>query len=118
MYPYTDNLLLGFGMDADEKTGRTGGLKFSMFNITDKANVTEDDKTVLENYVYSPALSDHKAMLVSPDKNIIGFSATDNYSNIKYLIYEYTGEGFERKAALTVSDSYNYYAMTDIRGIL
>lgn len=117
MYPYTDNLLLGFGMDADEKTGRTGGLKLSMFNITDRANVIEDDKTVLENYVYSPALSDHKAMLVSPDKNIIGFAATDNYSNIKYLIYEYTGESFERKAALTVSDSYNYYAMTDIRGI-
>lgn len=117
MYPYTDNLLLGFGMDADEKTGRTGGLKLSMFNIIDKANVTEENKTVLEYYPYSPALNSHKAMLVSGGKNLIGFAATDNYSSIKYLIYEYTENGFERKAALSVSDSYNYYAMTDIRGL-
>ena len=33
MYPYGDGLLLGFGMDADEYTGRTGDLKLSMFNI-------------------------------------------------------------------------------------
>lgn len=117
MYPYTDNLLLGFGMDADEKTGRTGGLKLSMFNITDPANVTEENKTVLKNYPYSPALNNHKAMLVSGGKNLIGFAATDNYSSIKYLIYEYTENGFERRAALSVSDSYNYYAMTDIRGL-
>ena len=117
MYPYTDGLLLGFGMDADEKTGRTGGLKLSMFNITDPANVTEDDKTVLNGYNYSPALSDHKAMLVSGDKNLIGFAATDNYDNVKYLIFSYTGDGFERRASLTVNDSYDCYAMTDVRGL-
>ena len=117
MYPYTDGLLLGFGMDADEKTGRTGGLKLSMFNITDPANVTEDDKKVLNGYNYSPALSDHKAMLVWGDKNLIGFAATDNYDNVKYLIFSYTGDGFERRASLTVKDSYDCYAMTDVRGL-
>ncbi len=117
MYPYGDGKLLGFGMDADENTGRTTYLKLSMFNITDPANVTEDDKTLIDGYAYSPALSDHKAMLVSSDKNLIGFAAIDNYDNIKYLIYKYTGDGFERVATLSIKDGYNYYAMTDVRGL-
>lgn len=117
MYPYGNDLLLGFGMDADENTGRTTYLKLSMFNITDPANVTEDDKTVIDGYAYSPALSDHKSMLVSPDKNLIGFAATDNYNSVKYLIYAYTGDGFDRVATLEIEDGYNYYAMTDVRGL-
>lgn len=117
MYPYGEGLLLGFGMDADERTGRTKDLKLSMFNIVDPANVIEDDKTVIDGYDYSPALSEHKAMLVSYDKNLIGFAATDNYNNIKYLIYRYTGDGFERVATLTIEDRYNHYAMTDVRGL-
>lgn len=117
MYPYGDGLLLGFGMDADESTGITKDLKLSMFNITDPANVTEDDITTIDGYAYSPALSDHKAMLVSPDKNIIGFAATDNYNSVKYLIYTYTGDGFDRVATLEIEDGYNYYAMTDVRGL-
>lgn len=117
MYPYGDGLLLGFGMDADENTGRTKDLKLSMFDITDPANVTEDDKTVIDGYAYSPALSNHKAMLVSSDKNLIGFAATDSYDNVRYLIYRYTGDGFERVATLTVKEGYNYYAMSDVRGL-
>ncbi|MBQ8740172.1 MAG: beta-propeller domain-containing protein [Clostridia bacterium] len=117
MYPYGDGLLLGFGRDADESTGITRDIKLSMFNITDPANVTEDDKTVIGGYAYSPALSDHKSMLVSPDKNLIGFAATDNYNSVKYLIYTYTGNGFDRVATLEIEDGYNYYAMTDVRGL-
>lgn len=117
MYPYGDGLLLGFGMDADERTGRTTDLKLSMFDINDPSNVSEQDKTVIDGYEYSPALSDHKAMLVSCDKNFIGFAATDNYDSVKYLIYTYTGDGFDRAATLEIQDGYNYYAMTDVRGL-
>ena len=117
MYPYGDGLLLGFGMDADERTGRTTDLKLSMFDINDPSNVSEQDKTVIDGYEYSPALSDHKAMLVSCDKNLIGFAATDNYDSVKYLIYTYTGDGFDRVATLEIQDGYNYYAMTDVRGL-
>lgn len=117
MYPYGDGLLLGFGMDADENTGATGDLKLSMFNVTDPANVTEQDKTIIDGCEYSPALSSHKAMLVHPQKNLIGFAATEEWRNEKYMIYEYTGSGFECKAVISVNDQYNYYAMTDIRGL-
>ena len=117
MYPYGDGLLLGFGMDADENTGRTGDLKLSMFNVTDPTNVTEQDKTIINGCQYSPALSSHKAMLVNPKKNLIGFAATEDWRNEKYMIYEYTGDGFVCKAVLDINNQYNYYAMTDIRGL-
>lgn len=117
MYPYGDGLLLGFGMDADETSGRTKDLKLSMFDITDPANVTEQDMTTIDGCQYSPALSSHKAMLVHPGKNLIGFAATDDWRNEKYMIYKYTGDGFEKQAVITVNDQYNYYAMTDIRGL-
>ena len=116
MYPYGDGLLLGFGMDADENTGRTRDLKLSMFNITDPTNVTEQDKTIIDGYEYSPALNNHKAMLVHKDKNLIGFAATDDYSNGKYVIFKYTDEGFVKAATLTIESDYKY-AMDDVRGL-
>ncbi len=123
MYPYADGKLLGFGMEADEKTGRTSFLKLSMFNINDPANVTEEDKTVINGYYYSPALNSHKAMMVQVNKNLIGFAATD-YENIKYAIYNYTGDGFKELAAVDINANYegsvrglfvedNFYIITD-----
>lgn len=99
MYPYGDGLLLGFGMEADEKTGRTSYLKLSMFNTIDPADLKEQDKTVIDPFSYSEATYNHKVMLVSVDKNLIGFSALDNKGNVAYLLYEYTGDGFAQKAA-------------------
>ena len=120
MYPYGEGLLLGFGMDADENTGRTSYLKLSMFNITDPANVTEQDKTVIDGYNYSTALDNHKSMLVHPDKNIIGFAAYDNRGGVRYMIYKHSENAFERVATLEVAydtkqDVYKYYDA--IRGL-
>ncbi len=116
MYPYGDGLLLGFGMDADENTGRTKDLKLSMFNITDPANVSEQDITKIDGKTYSPALYNHKAMLVDPDKNLIGFAATGNYQTMKYMIYEYVDDGFNKLAELEIDGEYKY-AMDDVRGL-
>ncbi len=124
MYPYGDGKLLGFGMDADEQTGRTTYLKLSMFDITDPANVTEQDKTIVEGYSYSTALENHKAMLVSPKKNLIGFPTYDptykavGDSRYKYMIYEYTGDSFVKKAELSIPWNSDYKLYYDsIRGI-
>ena len=111
MYPYGDGLLLGFGMEADEKTGRTSYLKLSMFNTSNPADLTEQDKTVLDPFTWSEALHNHKAMLVSTAKNLIGFPADMDRGQC-YFVYEYTGEGFNRKAALELQIDWknNYYA--------
>ena len=119
MYPYGDGLLLGFGMEADENTGRTSYLKLSMFDVTDPANVTEQDKTVIDGYNYSTALDNHKSMLVSPTKNLIGFAAHDDYGGIKYMVYEHKDGAFSNKATLELlydaDDVYMYF--DSVRGL-
>lgn len=116
MYPYGDGLLLGFGMDADEQTGRTTELKLSMFNIYDPTNVTEQDKIIIDNCQHSPALYNHKAMLVNKSKNLIGFATTGDFSNSNYIVLKYTDKGFITVATLKVENDYKY-AMDDIRGL-
>ena len=90
---YGENLLLGIGYEADENTGSTTGLKLSMFDISDPANVKEVGRTVLPGMTWCPAIEDYKSILVDPDKNLIGF-----YCDKRYFVYSYdeTG-GFTRK---------------------
>ena len=90
---YGENLLLGIGYEADENTGSTTGLKLSMFDISDPANVKEVSRTVLPGMTWCPAIEDYKSILVDPYKNLIGF-----YCDKRYFVYSYdeTG-GFTRK---------------------
>ena len=90
---YGENLLLGIGYEADENTGSTTGLKLSMFDISDPANVKEVSRTVLPGMTWCPAIEDYKSILVDPDKNLIGF-----YCDKRYFVYSYdeTG-GFTRE---------------------
>lgn len=113
MYPYGDGMLLGFGMEADENTGRTSFLKLSMFDVSNPQNVTEQDKTVIDGYYDSPALYNHKAMLVFKSKNLIGFAAEDSYGNVKYMLYEHKDGAFNRVAVLETEIKFDY----DIRGL-
>ncbi len=117
LYPYGEGKLLGFGRDADEKTGATRDLKLSMFDITNPANVTESDVTIVTGYNYSPALYSHKAMLVSPTKNLMGFAVEKSISSFSYIIYEYTGNSFARVAQLEVPFKSKEYYYEAIRGM-
>lgn len=40
LQPYDENTIVGFGREADEKTGRPFGLKIGIFNVTDSNNPT------------------------------------------------------------------------------
>lgn len=93
LFPYGEGKLLGLGQDADEKTGRTGGIKLSMFDINDPANVTESNKLILEAK-YSDALYNHKASLVDFEKNLIGFGVYGE-RGYEYCIFRLGDNGFE-----------------------
>lgn len=98
LQPYGEGLLLGIGQDADEETGRTGGLKLSMFDVSDKTDVTEKHKLILssENQ-WSEALYNHKAILADVNKNLIGFAAGDE----AYFLYGYDPDnGFFERARI------------------
>lgn len=98
LYIYRDNLLFGLGKDADI-SGQVGTLKLSMFDVSDKTQVYEKHKMILgDEYRDTPALANHKAILISPERNIIGFFTMNDF-----LVFTYDEEtGFIQLAALSL----------------
>lgn len=110
LHVYGDGLLFGLGMNADEETGRTDGMKLSMFDTSNPADVTEKHTLSLDSD-YSEALYNHKAILISPEKNIIGFP-----TEMGYAIYGYASDsGFFPKSSIEY-DSDMYWS-GDCRGL-
>lgn len=100
LHPYGENLLLGIGYDADETSGRTTGLKLSMFDVSDPADVKEVHKIVLDKFSLTAVSYNHKAALIDTEKNIIGIPARgyDNGEYNVYLVFGYDKEtGFYQK---------------------
>ena len=90
---YSDNLLLGIGMDTDEN-GVTNGVKVSMFDISDPSDVKEVSKYTLDQYYYSDVFSDYRAALVDPEKNLIGFPISGSANQYVILSYD-KDQGFQ-----------------------
>ena len=97
LHVFKDNLLLGIGYSADEKTGATQGVKLSMFDTTNKSNVKEI-ATEKVDASWTIVGSNHKAILVDAEKNLIAFPADSNY-----YIYRYTEKGFELAAKINMT---------------
>ena len=94
LHVYKDGLLFGLGQSVSDTTNRTTGLKLSMFDVSDPADVTEKH-TLSIDADYTTALYNHKAILVSAAKNVIAFPADDGY-----LIYGYDdADGFYLRAS-------------------
>lgn len=93
LHLYGDGLLFGLGMEADEETGREEGMKLSMFDISDPASLKETSRLPLKDYDYSEALWDHRAVLIDPAENIIGFSAGGDRRE-DYFLFSYRDGAF------------------------
>lgn len=85
---YGENLLLGIGMDVDEDGFTTNGVKLSMFDISDSSDVKEIQKYTLENVYSAAVMYDYKAVLIDPEKNVIGFAADGNNGE-NYYVFSY-----------------------------
>ncbi len=111
LHIYGEDRLLGIGMEADEKTGRQEGMKLSMFDVSDKSNVTEIAKKNLINYEHSEALYNHHAVLISVGKNIFGFEAEGYKDGFyrDYMVYTYENDTFVQKLKLSVQNGYGSY---------
>ena len=103
---YGENQLVGIGMDTDEELGITNGVKISMFDISNPADVKEVHTYTIEDMYSAELFWDYKAVLVDYEKNMIGFSCYNNGEN--YYIFSYDSEsGFEVKMEEEVAgDSY------------
>lgn len=92
---YGENLLLGIGWETDPETGIYKGLKLSMFDVSDPSNVTECNRMVIENVGNFGGSWDYRAVLVNPERNLIGISFTDQNGSTCYGVFSYQeDEGF------------------------
>ncbi len=106
---YSDTLLLGIGMDVKKDGTPTNRIKLSMFDTSDPSDVREVDKMVLDDYQYSDALYNHKAIMIDTDKNLFGFLATTwSYQEDwgRFLTFSYR-DGFVQNAAYKLMDATN-----------
>lgn len=97
LHLYGEGKLLGIGMDVDEETQITGGVKLTMFDVSDPSDVKEADTYVLENVYGTEVSYDYKAALIDPEKNWIGFPA-DSQGGQNYYLFTYDeNKGFQCK---------------------
>ncbi len=117
LHPYGEGLLFGFGEYEDIEGLEDSNLKLSMFDTSDLKDVKEAAMKLIcntESYENpnSDALYDHKAIFVSPKKNIIGFAyyawsaKRDSTRKKWYAFYKYTDKGFELIKNIPLSKDY------------
>ncbi len=93
MHIMSDDLLLGFGRDANIESGWQEGLKLSMFDTSDKTDVKEIATEFFGlSSTYSEAEYNHKAIYVDEENLIIGVPYEDEiYNEDDYTVdYEYS----------------------------
>lgn len=117
MQDWGDGMLLGFGVNADED-GIETGIKLTMFDNTDPYNLNALATYTLdrteEDWLYSEAVWERKALLIAPEKNLIGIPVIiENYgyydvseetqfnSTSKYMFFEYTDGEFIPKGEIS-----------------
>ena len=104
------------GYEADENTGRTTGLKLSMFDVSDPTDVKEIGRYVIPGITWCAALDNYKAILASGSKNLIGFG----YSG-RYMVFSFDEEeGFKKVLHYDMLEDMitsDYYDDTSFRGL-
>jgi len=138
MQPWGDGMLLGFGQDANDD-GRITGLKLTMFDNSDPNNLKAVDTVTWDNewlydsdwnnregktesYFSSTALYERKALLIAPEKNIIGvpvqldeytyheYSESDDKHTSQYVFFSFEDGKFVQKGDVTMScNNWDYY---------
>lgn len=120
LHPYADGELFGLGRDADPETGVQKGVKLTMFDNTNPADVKEKTTLLIENEdAYSSAEANHKAILVDAERRLVAFPIQVwAYTGMesKYLIYTYdSATGFTKAAEIAIDAGSNGWA--EIRGL-
>ena len=125
---YGEDRLLGIGWETDPDTGIQEGLKLSMFDISNPADVKEVHKMILKDVDLCIAAENYKGILIDPKENIFGFGM-GSYSDKDYSLYGYYGvftyseeEGFSQElmqslSQMSVSSGNTYGTIEEIRGI-
>lgn len=102
LHPLDENHLIGFGYDTKSIPGEkgqpprivTGGMKISLFDVTDFNNPKEQDIEIIgEQGTYSSLQYDHKSLFQHRAKGLYGFPVTLYEGMNKEGYGEFAGEG-------------------------
>ncbi|HSJ38054.1 MAG TPA: beta-propeller domain-containing protein [Planococcus sp. (in: firmicutes)] len=125
LHPLGEDHLIGFGSDTKlvaSKEGEarvvTGGMKISLFDVSDFENPIEKDTEIIGGQGTSSALQyDHKALFTHQERNLFGFPVSlyreTNGEYIEFegegaMVYTITPEGIEQTANLIMESSAQY----------
>ena len=99
IHPISESHLLTIGRDVDEETGRQGGIKLSLFDVSDMENPVEASVYLEDSDSWSEASWDHHAFTYYPKKRMLAIPL-ESYSSNRYQailsLYE-VSEDFEIK---------------------
>lgn len=79
-----EDKLVGIGYETNPDNGAQEGIKLTMFDISDPADLKTLGTCVIDNLDYSPALYDYKCVLADAGENLLGFAGES---------YDYDGNG-------------------------
>jgi inhibitor of cysteine peptidase len=117
LHPYDENYLLGIGMEAST-SGRTQGVKVSLFDVSDFENPREVGKYVVEKgWSSSDAVYDAKAVLFDKERNLLVIPVSYNeetsgkwdYWQGAY-VFDVDLNGIELKGTITHQNGSEYYS--------
>ncbi|MCK5107611.1 MAG: beta-propeller domain-containing protein [Nanoarchaeota archaeon] len=118
LHPYDENTIIGIGRDATS-SGRTQGLKISLFDVSDVSNPEEVAQFVTEeNHAQSTAEYEHKAFLFNKEKELLVIPAYNhnyywrNEGGQSYngaMVFKITKEDIELRGIVDHSQGNEYY---------
>ena len=104
LHPYGDGLLLGIGMATDDEGVTTTGVKLSMFDVSDPADVKEADSLVLEEMYFTVVAYNYKAAYADDERGLFGFLACGD-DQIYYIFTYDKDQGFRKVFERTINSS-------------
>ncbi|MBP0960568.1 MAG: beta-propeller domain-containing protein [Oscillospiraceae bacterium] len=117
LWKWDDEHLIGFGVDATDE-GIETGVKLVMFDVSDNGELKEDGYYAISSgkfyhSTYSYAVYDRKALLLAPDKNLIGFPLEEsdedwNYKH-SYALFSYADGEFTEKGRIESESEYTNF---------
>lgn len=125
LHPLDENHLIGFGYDTklepvkgEEPRVVTGGMKISLFDVSDFSNPLEKDAEIIGGPgTYSPLQYDHKALFTHKESNLYGFPVAEYaegendsilFQGSGAMLFEITPDGIEKAADLMKEASMQY----------
>ncbi len=111
LHMWGENALFGIGFETDPDSGLREGIKLSMFDVSDPADLQTIDCVCIENADYSPAMNQYKSVLADENANLIGFVVTD-YNKAQsntYLLFEWKNGKFANLVTEPIDGKPEYY---------